>query len=63
MKAATLASAVALASAAAAAQLNLVKEYAGSTFFDDWDFYGHWDDLNNGALSCAGRGGAAHPGG
>lgn len=20
---------------------DLVKEYAGSTFFDDWNFYGH----------------------
>ena len=22
-------------------QYELVKEYAGSTFFDDWNFYGH----------------------
>ncbi|KIP06882.1 glycoside hydrolase family 16 protein [Phlebiopsis gigantea 11061_1 CR5-6] len=50
MKAATLASVVSLASAAIAAQLNLIKEYAGSSFFDDWDFYGHWDDLNNGNI-------------
>ena len=27
----------------AAAQYNLVKEYAGESFFDDWNFY------NNGA--------------
>ncbi|EKM52410.1 glycoside hydrolase family 16 protein [Phanerochaete carnosa HHB-10118-sp] len=24
------------------------QEYAGGTFFDGWDYYGHWDDLNNG---------------
>lgn len=27
---------------------NLVKEYAGSNFFDDWNFYGKADDLNSG---------------
>ncbi|KAF7299455.1 GH16 domain-containing protein [Mycena indigotica] len=27
---------------------SLVKEYAGSTFFDEWDFYGHFDNLTNG---------------
>lgn len=36
------------ASVALAANFNLVKEYAGSSFFDEWDYYGHWDDLNNG---------------
>lgn len=30
-----------LLSAAAVAQYNLVKEYAGERFFDDWTFYGH----------------------
>lgn len=24
-------------------------EYAGSTFFDGWDFYGSWDNLTLGA--------------
>ncbi|KAI0062967.1 glycoside hydrolase family 16 protein [Artomyces pyxidatus] len=27
---------------------NLVKSYAGSTFFDDWTFYGNYDNLTNG---------------
>ena len=49
--------------AANAASLPLIKSYAGSTFFDDWIFYGDtdaglrgpwngttpWDDLTNGA--------------
>lgn len=26
---------------ATAASYNLVKEYAGKTFFDDWTFYDH----------------------
>ncbi|KDQ62064.1 glycoside hydrolase family 16 protein [Jaapia argillacea MUCL 33604] len=26
----------------------MVKEYAGSTFFDDWNFYNHYDNLTNG---------------
>lgn len=36
------------AATALAANFNLIKEYAGSTFFDDWDYYGHWDNLMNG---------------
>ena len=44
-----------LATAALAANLTLVKDYSGSTFFDDWDFYGDsptnandqpWDGIN-----------------
>ncbi|KAJ7644461.1 glycoside hydrolase family 16 protein [Roridomyces roridus] len=27
---------------------DMVKEYAGSTFFNDWDFYGSFDNLTNG---------------
>ncbi|KIJ63767.1 glycoside hydrolase family 16 protein [Hydnomerulius pinastri MD-312] len=27
---------------------NLIREYAGSTFFDRWDFYGGWDNLTLG---------------
>ena len=30
---------------------NLVREYSGSTFFDGWQFYGHHDNLTNGAQS------------
>ena len=29
-----------LAAAAKAANLTLIQEYSGSTFFDDWQFYG-----------------------
>ena len=29
---------------------NLVKDYSGNSFFDEWDFYGNWDNLTNGAL-------------
>jgi len=29
-------------------QYGLVKEYAGNSFFDDWNFYGHYDNLTNG---------------
>ncbi|KAI0060384.1 glycoside hydrolase family 16 protein [Artomyces pyxidatus] len=32
----------------ARAQYSLVKEYAGTTFFDDWTFYGNFDNLTNG---------------
>ncbi|KAH9919297.1 concanavalin A-like lectin/glucanase domain-containing protein [Fomitopsis serialis] len=30
------------------AQYTQVKEYAGDSFFDDWNFYNHADDLTNG---------------
>lgn len=29
---------------------DIIKEYAGDSFFDDWDFYGSWDNLTLGAL-------------
>ena len=29
---------------------DLVREYAGSTFFDRWDFYGYWDNLTLGTF-------------
>jgi hypothetical protein len=32
----------------AADTYDMVKEYAGSTFFDDWTFYNHFDNLTNG---------------
>lgn len=28
---------------------DIIKEYAGDSFFDDWDFYGSWDNLTLGA--------------
>jgi len=34
--------------AIARAQYNLVKEYSGSSFFDDWNFYDNFDNLTNG---------------
>ncbi|KAF5310922.1 hypothetical protein D9619_007968 [Psilocybe cf. subviscida] len=27
---------------------DVVKDYSGNTFFDEWDFYGHWDNLTLG---------------
>lgn len=27
---------------------DLVREYAGSSFFDRWDFFGSWDNLTLG---------------
>ncbi|GJE99867.1 glycoside hydrolase family 16 protein [Phanerochaete sordida] len=34
---------------ATAAQFNLTKEYSGSSFFDDWDYYGAYDASTYGA--------------
>jgi len=31
-----------------AANYNLAKDYSGSTFFDSWTFYDHFDNLTNG---------------
>lgn len=36
------------------ATYNLVKDYSGSGFFDEWDFYGSWDNLTLGALQFGG---------
>ncbi|THU89496.1 glycoside hydrolase family 16 protein [Dendrothele bispora CBS 962.96] len=33
---------------AEATTYDVIKQYAGSTFFDDWDFYGNFDNLTNG---------------
>jgi len=30
---------------------NAIQDYSGSTFFDEWDFFGHWDNLTNGMLA------------
>jgi len=35
-------------SSAQAADYSLVKAYQGSSFFDDWTFYGNYDNLTNG---------------
>jgi hypothetical protein len=32
----------------AATTYDMVKEYSGATFFDDWNFYGKFDNLTNG---------------
>ncbi|KAJ8521871.1 hypothetical protein ONZ45_g1508 [Pleurotus djamor] len=32
----------------AADTYNLVKEYSGSSFFNEWDFFDHYDNLTNG---------------
>ncbi|KAF5326590.1 hypothetical protein D9611_000257 [Ephemerocybe angulata] len=34
-----------------AATYNVVKDYSGSTFFDAWDFYDHYDDKMNGDVN------------
>ncbi|KAH8829483.1 glycoside hydrolase family 16 protein [Flagelloscypha sp. PMI_526] len=35
-----------------AVQYNLVKDYSGKTFFDDWNFYNNYDNLTNGDAMC-----------
>lgn len=40
---------LALCRLALAANFTLVKDYSGSTFFDDWDFYGYYDNTTSGA--------------
>ncbi|RXW24972.1 hypothetical protein EST38_g883 [Candolleomyces aberdarensis] len=40
-----------LPAATRAATYNLIKQYAGSTFFNDWDFYDHFDDKMNGDVN------------
>ncbi|KAH9987105.1 concanavalin A-like lectin/glucanase domain-containing protein [Russula vinacea] len=40
--------ALALPTIVTAVQYSIVKEYAGSNFFDDWVFYGNFDNLTNG---------------
>ena len=40
----------------AAATYSMVKEYAGTTFFDDWDFYGNCEFFFRGyraPMGCA----------
>jgi len=33
-----------------AATFDLVDDFSGKTFFDKWDFYGHYDNLTLGLL-------------
>lgn len=35
----------------AADTYDMVKEYAGTTFFDEWTFYNHFDNLTNGDVN------------
>lgn len=34
----------------ALAQYNLVKDYSGQSFFDNWSYYGNYDNLTNGDI-------------
>lgn len=43
----TLAAATLLAVPGAHAAYNLVQAWEGESFFDDWDFYGSYDNLTN----------------
>ncbi|KAI0642985.1 concanavalin A-like lectin/glucanase domain-containing protein [Trametes meyenii] len=42
------------------AQYNLVKEYVGESFFNDWSFYNHFDNLTNGNVNFVGEVDAFH---
>lgn len=44
--------AIALAALQTCSAYDMLREYAGSSFFDAWDFYGYWDNLTLGKLSC-----------
>ncbi|KIY50366.1 hypothetical protein FISHEDRAFT_64979 [Fistulina hepatica ATCC 64428] len=37
------------------AAYNLVKEFSGDTFFDDWTYYGYWDNLTSGDVEFLSR--------
>lgn len=39
-----------LGAVALAANLTLVKEYAGTDFFNEWDYYGNYDDKTHGGF-------------
>ncbi|KAK0201545.1 glycoside hydrolase family 16 protein [Desarmillaria ectypa] len=41
---------------AAGTTYEMVKEYAGSGFFDDWKYYDHYDNLTNGDATFVGSG-------
>ncbi|OCH90440.1 hypothetical protein OBBRIDRAFT_793317 [Obba rivulosa] len=42
---------VALIAPVVKAQYQIVKDYSGSTFFDDWNFYGNFDNLTHGNVN------------
>ncbi|KAI0696106.1 concanavalin A-like lectin/glucanase domain-containing protein [Cytidiella melzeri] len=42
---------VSLSQLALAANFTLLKNYSGNGFFDDWDFYGNFDNLTNGDVT------------
>ncbi|KAI0671115.1 concanavalin A-like lectin/glucanase domain-containing protein [Trametes maxima] len=46
--------------AATLAQYSLVKEYVGESFFNDWSFYNHFDNLTNGNVNFVGEVDAFH---
>ena len=46
----SLATLLSIAPAAFAANFTLVKQYAGSSFFDGWDFVDNYDNTTNGEL-------------
>ena len=41
---------LALACSVLADNFTLVADYSGNGFFDQWQFYGNYDNLTNGAL-------------
>jgi 3',5'-cyclic AMP phosphodiesterase CpdA len=43
----SLAAAMLLVAPGAHAAYNLVQAWEGESFFDDWDFYGSYDNLTN----------------
>lgn len=41
--------------AAATGTTPLVKTYSGDTFFDDWTYFGTYDNTTNGDVNVSGR--------
>ncbi|KAK0459967.1 glycoside hydrolase family 16 protein [Desarmillaria tabescens] len=41
---------------AAGTTYEIIKEYSGSGFFDDWEYYDHYDNLTNGDATFVGSG-------
>ncbi|KAH9931633.1 concanavalin A-like lectin/glucanase domain-containing protein [Epithele typhae] len=51
LTAAPLAAAILASATGATATYSLMKEFSGDTFFDDWGFYGNYDNLTNGDVT------------